>query len=81
MNKKDKIKTVLFGITKILWLSIFRAFLIFLFFLIVTPIGLFKRFILKKDSMHLKDFKNSNLKSVFKNREHIFVSSDIENPF
>jgi len=68
-----------FRLAKLLSFITSNLLLILLFFLLVTPVGLFRK-ILGKDSLKLKDFKRSS-DSVLLERNHIFNSSDLKNPF
>ena len=56
-----------------------RLILTLLFFLIITPVALFRRAVGKND-LHLRDF-GSNEESVFENRDHVYVPEDLEYPF
>ncbi|SRR5579872_2643620 len=56
-----------------------KVMLSIVFFLVVTPIGLIRR-MFGKDSMRLRDFKAST-DSVMLERNHLFVSRDIESPY
>jgi len=68
-----------FGLANILSLITSKILLTILFFLLVTPVGLFRR-MLGKDSMKLKRFKKSS-ESVMQERNHTYNSSDLKNPF
>ncbi|MCB7481796.1 hypothetical protein [Christiangramia sediminis] len=68
-----------FGLGKLLSFITSNLLLILLFFLLVTPVGLFRK-ILGKDSLKLKNFKRSS-NSVLLERNHIFNPSDLKNPF
>jgi hypothetical protein len=50
-----------------------------LFFLVVTPIGLFRR-MLGKDALRLRVFKGGD-GSVMLQRNHLFVAQDLEKPY
>lgn len=56
-----------------------KILLSFLFFGVVTPIGILRR-LLGKDSLNLRAFKASE-ESVMLVRNHIFVGRDIERPY
>ena len=56
-----------------------QIILAIVFFLVVTPVGIFRR-ILGKDTLRLKDFKKST-DSVMIQRNHTFSPSDLERLF
>lgn len=68
-----------FGLSNILGAIVSKIILTTLFFLIVTPVGLFMR-ALGKDSMRLKDWK-SRPDSVLLERNHIYTKKDFEKPY
>jgi ABC-type uncharacterized transport system permease subunit len=68
-----------FGLSNILGAIVSKLILTTLFFLIVTPVGLFMR-ALGKDSMRLKDWK-SRPDSVLLERNHIYTKKDFEKPY
>ena len=68
-----------FGLSSVLGTIISKIVLSLLFFLIVTPVGIFRR-ILDKDSMRLKDWKNGQ-GSVLLERNHTFTPKDIDKPY
>lgn len=68
-----------FGLAKLLSFITSNLLLFLLFYLLVTPVGLFRK-MLGKDSLKLKDFKRST-GSVLLERGHSFTSSDLKNPF
>lgn len=68
-----------FGLSHILGTVMSKIMLILVFFLVVTPMGLFRR-LLGKDTLQLRRFGQDQT-SVFRNREHRFTSADIEQPF
>ena len=70
---------VWFGLAKILSFITSNILLTLMFFLLVTPVGLFRR-MLGKDSLKLKTFKKSS-NSILIERNHTFNSSDLKNPF
>ena len=59
--------------------SMSKVILTFVFFVVLTPIGLLRR-LMGADSMQLKKWKK-DAKSVLKKREQKFVMKDIENPY
>ncbi|MEE9430625.1 MAG: SxtJ family membrane protein [Melioribacteraceae bacterium] len=67
------------SLSKILGTFISKIILTFVFFIMVVPMGLFRK-ILGKDSLQLKDFKKDKT-SVFKTRNYNFSSEDLEKPF
>jgi hypothetical protein len=56
-----------------------RILLSFIFFIMVFPVALIQK-MMGKDLLKLKQFKKDN-SSVFKERNHKFTASDLENPF
>jgi hypothetical protein len=68
-----------FGLSGVLGTIISKIVLSLLFFLIVTPVGIFRR-ILDKDSMRLKDWKNGQ-GSVLLERNHTVTKKDIDKPY
>lgn len=68
-----------FGLSSVLGTIVSKIILCILYFLMVTPVGIFRR-ILKKDSMRLKDWKNGQ-GSVFLDRNHTFTKKDIDKPY
>lgn len=68
-----------FGLSNILGTIVSKIILTILFFLIVTPVGLFMR-ALGKDSMRSKDWK-SGQDSVLQECNHIYTKKDIEKPY
>ena len=70
---------VWFGFSHALGTVVSRILLTFLFFALVTPVGLFRR-ALGKDAMQVKSWKNGQT-SVFHNRDHLFKRQDLNNPY
>ena len=68
-----------FGLSRLLSLVSPVIIMGMLFFLVVTPVGLFRR-LLGKDSMRLKQFKK-NKQSVMINRDHLYTESDLLHTF
>jgi energy-coupling factor transporter transmembrane protein EcfT len=68
-----------FGLSHALGAVVSGILLTLLFFLMVTPLGLLRR-ILGKDSMQMKKWKQGE-SSVFQERDHLFSSEDLENPY
>jgi hypothetical protein len=56
-----------------------KILLTLVFFLIVTPIGLFRK-MLKADPMKTRQWHKSN-ESVMINREHLYAKDDLLNPY
>lgn len=67
---------VWFGLAKILGRITSRVLLTVIFFLVLTPVGLIRKWA-GKDPMGLKQFKNGN-GSVFTERNHRFTPADLE---
>ena len=68
-----------FALSTALGTVVSKIILTVLFFVIVLPIGLIRR-VMGKDSMKIKDWKKG-AGSVFRTREHRFVSKDLEHPY
>jgi ABC-type nitrate/sulfonate/bicarbonate transport system permease component len=68
-----------FGMSELLGSITSKILLGLVFFLIVTPVGLFRR-IKGKDRLNLRGFKRGIL-SGFKERNHTYTSSDLINTF
>ena len=68
-----------FGFSKIMGTIMSKIILTVLYIVIVIPVGSI-RIIIGKDSLLLKKFKKSD-ESVFKTRNIIFSSKDIEHPY
>jgi polyferredoxin len=64
-----------FGLSELLGIVSPAIILGVLFFLVVTPVGLFRR-LLGKDSMKLKQFKKDK-HSVMINRNHLYTETDL----
>jgi hypothetical protein len=64
-----------FGLSKLLSIVSPAIILGILFFLVITPMGLFRR-LLGKDSMKLKQFKK-NKHSVMIERNHLYTGTDL----
>jgi hypothetical protein len=67
------------GLSDLLGSVMSRILLSIVFFAVVTPIGIFRRF-LGRDSLKLRAFKASK-ESVMLERSHTFVGRDIETPY
>ena len=70
---------VWFGLSGVLGTVVSKILLSIVFFLLVTPVGLFRR-LLGKDTLKLKSFKNTE-GSAFKVRDHRYSPADIETPY
>jgi hypothetical protein len=68
-----------FGLSSVLGTIVSKIILSLLYFLIVTPVGIFRRMI-GKDSMRLKDWRHGR-DSVLLERNHIFTKKDIDKPY
>jgi hypothetical protein len=68
-----------FGMATFLGTIMSKVLLTVVYILLVVPVGLLRR-LLGKDSLQLKKFKKDN-SSVFRERDHLFQSTDIENPY
>ena len=67
------------GLSDLLGAVVSRILLSMVFFFVVTPISLLRRW-LGKDSLKLRDFKTGQ-GSVMVERNHTFVSKDLERPY
>jgi hypothetical protein len=67
------------GLSDLLGSVVSRILLSIVFFVVVTPIGMFRRLI-GRDSLKLRAFKASK-ESVMVDRNHTFVGRDLEAPF
>ena len=70
---------VWFGLAKVLSIFSSTVLLTLLFFLLVTPVGLLRKW-LGKDTLQRKDFKKSQ-QSVLKVRNHLYEPADLKHPF
>lgn len=68
-----------YGLAHVLGAVVSRVILTVLFFVLVTPVGLFRRLI-GADAMQLKKWKAGN-ESVFRERNHQYTAGDIEHPY
>ena len=68
-----------FGLSHLLGTVMSKLLLGLVFYLLVTPVGLFRR-ALGKDSMQVSGFGKGQ-DSVFRVRDHRFSSKDIETPY
>ena len=67
------------GFSKLLGTIVSKIILTIIYFIMVIPIGVFRR-LLGKDSLKLSEFKKGN-KSVMQTRDYNFLSEDIEKPY
>ena len=70
---------VWFGLAKMLSIFSSTVLLTLLFLLLVTPVGLLRKW-LDKDTLQLKDFKKGQ-QSVLKVRDHRYEPADLKHPF
>jgi hypothetical protein len=70
---------VWFWLSKILSSVGSRVLLTIVFFIVVTPVGLFRR-LLNKDSLKINQFKKST-KSVMTDRDHLYTAEDFTDTF
>lgn len=68
-----------FGLSQMIGTVVSKIILSLVFFIVVLPVGLFRR-MLGKDTLQLKQFKKSK-ESVMIKRNHHFSTKDIVNPF
>jgi len=68
-----------FGFAQLLGTFVSKILLFLVFSTIVLPIALLRR-LMGKDTLLLKQWNTKN-ESVFKSRDHLFKSSDIEKPY
>ena len=73
------IAVVWFGLSDLIGTIVSKILLVIVFFGIVTPIALLRR-LLGKDSLKLRAFKTGK-DSVMLERNHVFVSTDLERPY
>jgi hypothetical protein len=71
--------TVWFWLSKILSAIGSRILLTIVFFIVVTPVGLIRRF-LNRDSLKIDQFKKST-KSVMTDRDHLYTDGDFTDTF
>ena len=70
---------VWFWLSKVLSVIGSRVLLTIVFFLVVTPVGLI-RWLLKRDSLKIDQFKKST-KSVLTDRDHLYTAGDFTDTF
>jgi hypothetical protein len=70
---------VWFGLSDLLGTIVSKILLVIIFFGVVTPIAVLRR-LFGKDSLKLRAFKTGQ-DSVMLERNHIFVSTDLERPY
>lgn len=68
-----------FGFAQLLGTFVSKILLFVVFSIIVLPVALLRR-LFGKDTLLLKNWNTKN-ESVFKSRDHLFISSDIEKPY
>ena len=69
-----------FGFSQVLGTLVSRVLLTLLFYGLVTPVGIFRRVLLGKDTMQLKSWKKAQT-SVFHARDHLFQREDLDHPY
>jgi len=67
------------GFSQLLGTIVSKIILTIIYFIMVIPIGVFRR-LLGKDSLKLSEFKKGT-KSVMQTRDYNFLSEDIEKPY
>lgn len=73
------IAVVWFGLSNLLGTIVSKILLVIVFFGVVTPIAVLRR-LFGKDSLKLRAFKKGQ-DSVMLERNHMFVSTDLERPY
>lgn len=73
------IAVVWFGLSDLIGTIISKILLVIVFFGVVTPIAVLRR-LFGKDSLKLRAFKKGQ-DSVMLERNHVFVSTDLERPY
>lgn len=68
-----------FGLTRILGVVVPYVLLMLVFFFLVIPVGMIRKWI-GKDPLQLNDFKQAG-GSVLKERNHAYQPEDLKNPF
>lgn len=68
-----------FGFAQLLGTFVSKILLFIVFSIVVLPVALIRR-LLGKDSLLLNNWSTKN-ESIFKTRNHLFSSSDIEKPY
>jgi Saxitoxin biosynthesis operon protein SxtJ len=68
-----------FGLSDAMGAVFSKVILSLVFFLVVTPIGIFRR-LMGRDSLKLRAFK-SNRESAMLKRDHLFTPRDMERPY
>ena len=67
------------GFSQLLGTIVSKIILTIIYFIMVIPVGVFRR-LLGKDSLQLSEFKKGN-NSVMQTRDYNFLSEDIEKPY
>jgi hypothetical protein len=73
------VAVVWLGLSHIVGSIVSRILLSLVFFLVVTPIGLLRRYT-SRDALKLREFKKSD-ESVLLRRNHTFVAADLDRPY
>jgi hypothetical protein len=68
-----------FGLSDAMGAVFSKVILSLVFFLVVTPIGIFRR-LMGRDSLKLRAFKSSKESAMLK-RDHLFTPRDMERPY
>jgi hypothetical protein len=79
-NAFRPLATLWFGLAHIMSSVVSRVILTVLYFLLVTPIGLIRRFLMGADALKLKQWKQGR-DSVFIVRQGVIQAKDLENPY
>jgi len=79
-NAFRPLATLWFGLAHIMSSVVSRIILTVLYFLLVTPIGLIRRFLMGADALKLKQWKQGR-DSVFIVRQGAIQAKDLENPY
>lgn len=67
------------GFSQLLGTVVSKIILTIVYFLLIVPVGIFRRLI-GKDSLQLSEFKKDTT-SVMKSRDYYFSSKDVEHPY
>jgi len=73
------VAVVWLGLSHLLGSVMSRVMLSVIFALVVTPVGVIRRWV-GKDSLQLRRFKNGS-QSVFVTRSHVFTPADLDKPY
>lgn len=70
---------VWFGFSQVMGIAISKLILTVIFAVIITPVGVVRRW-MGNDPLQLRKFKKGS-KSVMKFRDHVFTKEDLEQPY